>query len=140
MMKLLLRSLPAAALFVVLLAGATAGAQDASLRATVSSVETGEYPDARVVLNVEDRSGAALGALTPEPVASLRAASRTLGLFTTGRGRRPPGSSSLPSCPTMCARTAEAINAAGRYDAVRRDYPELIYAPPAWIHPGSGPC
>ena len=65
MMKLLLRSLPAAALFAVLLAGATAGAQDASLRATVSSVETGEYPDARVVLNVEDRSGAALGALTP---------------------------------------------------------------------------
>ena len=30
------------------------------------------------------------------------------------------------------------VAAGSRYDSVRRDYPELIYAPPAWTHPVSG--
>jgi hypothetical protein len=42
------------------LAPAFAGAQDGSLRIDVVSVTDGQYPDARVVLNIEDRGGDSL--------------------------------------------------------------------------------
>lgn len=60
------RALPLAAVVAGLALVASVAAQDGSLRANVVSVQTTDYPDGQLVLNLEDTSGGSLDGLTPE--------------------------------------------------------------------------